>query len=64
MAVDQAQQARVEHFIERRVTPRDDLERELSAIADAAGAELRFQRPFRGYAQYAVLTFPPEPGTP
>jgi S-adenosylmethionine-diacylgycerolhomoserine-N-methlytransferase len=46
------------------VTPRDDLERELSAIADAAGAELRFQRPFRGYAQYAVLTFPPEPGTP
>jgi S-adenosylmethionine-diacylgycerolhomoserine-N-methlytransferase len=46
------------------VAPRDDLERELSTIADAVGAELRFERPFRGYAQYAVLTFPPEPRTP
>ena len=46
------------------VTPRDDLEHELSAMAGAAGAKLRFERPFRGYAQYGVLTFPPEPGTP
>ena len=46
------------------VMPRDDLERELSTMADSSGAELRFERPFRGYAQYAVLTFPPEPGTP
>jgi S-adenosylmethionine-diacylgycerolhomoserine-N-methlytransferase len=46
------------------VTPRDDLKRELSTIAERSGAELRFERPFRGYAQYAVLTFPPEPGTP
>jgi S-adenosylmethionine-diacylgycerolhomoserine-N-methlytransferase len=41
------------------VTPRDDLERVLSATADVSGANLRFERPFRGYAQYAVLTFPP-----
>jgi len=46
------------------VTPRDDLERVLSATADSSGANLKFERPFRGYAQYAVLTFPPEPGTP
>jgi S-adenosylmethionine-diacylgycerolhomoserine-N-methlytransferase len=46
------------------VTPRNDLERELSAMAGASGADLKFERPFRGYAQYAVLTFPPEPGTP
>ena len=46
------------------VTPRDDLERELSAMADTAGANLKFERPFRGYAQCAVLTLPPEPGTP
>ena len=46
------------------VTPRDDLERELSTLADASGAALKFERPFRGYAQYAVLSFPPEPGTP
>jgi S-adenosylmethionine-diacylgycerolhomoserine-N-methlytransferase len=46
------------------VTPRDDLERELSTMADAAGAELRFERPFRGYAQYAVLTLPLGPRTP
>ena len=42
------------------VTPRDDLESVLSARAAASGANLRFERPFRGYAQYAVLTFPPE----
>jgi S-adenosylmethionine-diacylgycerolhomoserine-N-methlytransferase len=46
------------------VTPRDDLERVLSAMADATGANLKFERPFRGYAQYAVLTLPPEPRTP
>jgi S-adenosylmethionine-diacylgycerolhomoserine-N-methlytransferase len=43
------------------VTPRDDLERVLSVMADAAGANLKFERPFRGYAQYAVLTFPSAP---
>ena len=26
-------------------------------------ADLKFERPFRGYAQYAVLTLPPEPKT-
>jgi S-adenosylmethionine-diacylgycerolhomoserine-N-methlytransferase len=46
------------------VTPRDGLQHELSAMADGAGAKLRFERPFRGYAQYGVLTFPPEPGKP
>jgi S-adenosylmethionine-diacylgycerolhomoserine-N-methlytransferase len=46
------------------VTPRDDLEPVLSAMADGAGARLRFERPFRDYAQYGVLTFPAEPRTP
>jgi S-adenosylmethionine-diacylgycerolhomoserine-N-methlytransferase len=46
------------------VTPRDDLERELSEMAKTCGAGLAFERPFRGYAQYAVLTFPPEPRLP
>jgi S-adenosylmethionine-diacylgycerolhomoserine-N-methlytransferase len=46
------------------VTPRDGLEHELSSMADSSGANLRFERPFRGYAQYGVLTFLPEPGTP
>jgi S-adenosylmethionine-diacylgycerolhomoserine-N-methlytransferase len=41
------------------VTPRDGLERELSVMVGASGADLKFERPFRGYAQYAVLTFPP-----
>jgi S-adenosylmethionine-diacylgycerolhomoserine-N-methlytransferase len=45
------------------VTPRDNLERTLQTIADSAGARLRFERPFRGYAQYAVLTFPVRPTT-
>ena len=40
------------------VTPRDDLERVLSGIAETCGADLKFERPFRGYAQYAVLTLP------
>jgi S-adenosylmethionine-diacylgycerolhomoserine-N-methlytransferase len=43
------------------VTPRDDLEGVLSAMAEGNGAGLKFERPFRGYAQYAVLTIPPEP---
>jgi|ERR1700722_14342901 S-adenosylmethionine-diacylgycerolhomoserine-N-methlytransferase len=46
------------------VAPRDDLESVLSAMADTSGASLKFERPFRGYAQYAVLTFPPGPQTP
>src|SRR6202021_4242394 len=33
------------------VTPRDDLEGVLSAMADGIRADLRFARPFRGYAQ-------------
>ena len=45
------------------VTPRDGLERELSTMARTCGADLTFERPFRGYAQYAVLTLPPEPKT-
>jgi S-adenosylmethionine-diacylgycerolhomoserine-N-methlytransferase len=46
------------------VTPRDDLERALSELAQSSGAGLAFERPFRGYAQYAVLTFPHEPRIP
>jgi S-adenosylmethionine-diacylgycerolhomoserine-N-methlytransferase len=46
------------------VTPRDNLERVLSDIVDRSGARLKFERPFRGYAQYAVLTFPSEPRIP
>ena len=46
------------------VSPRDGLEQELTLLADGAGAKLEFERPFRGYAQYAVLTLPPEPKTP
>jgi S-adenosylmethionine-diacylgycerolhomoserine-N-methlytransferase len=46
------------------VTPRDDLEHELSAMAGHVGADLRFQRPFRGYAQYAVLALPLGPIAP
>jgi S-adenosylmethionine-diacylgycerolhomoserine-N-methlytransferase len=46
------------------VTPRDDLECALSTIADASGARLTFERPFRDYAQYAVLTLPLGPATP
>lgn len=45
-----------------KVTPRADLEGVLSAMADSTRANLRFERPFRGYAQYAVLTLPPVPG--
>jgi S-adenosylmethionine-diacylgycerolhomoserine-N-methlytransferase len=46
------------------VTPRDDLARDLAAMAVRAGAALNFECPFRGYAQYAVLTLPPEPAKP
>jgi len=46
------------------VTPRDDLKPELLAIAEVCGADLVFERPFRGYAQYAVLTLPDVPGRP
>jgi len=46
------------------VTPREALEQEMSALASASGADLRFERPFRGYAQYAVLTLPERRGTP
>jgi len=37
------------------VTPCDELERVLRARAQAAGAGLAFERPYRDYAQYAVL---------
>jgi S-adenosylmethionine-diacylgycerolhomoserine-N-methlytransferase len=40
------------------VTPRDNLENTLKMLADSSGAALRFTRPFRGYAQYGVLTKP------
>jgi len=33
-------------------------------MAERDGADLKLERPFRGYAQYAVLRFPPEPRTP
>ncbi len=36
------------------VTPRDELERELTLLGLRAGALTAFERPFRGYAQYAV----------
>ena len=37
------------------VAPCDDLEAILTARAAAAGASLVFERPYRGYAQYATL---------
>jgi S-adenosylmethionine-diacylgycerolhomoserine-N-methlytransferase len=37
------------------VAPCDDLEATLKARATATGASLAFERPYRGYAQYAVL---------
>jgi S-adenosylmethionine-diacylgycerolhomoserine-N-methlytransferase len=39
------------------VTPRDDLRRQLGYMA-GRNANLWFQRPYRGYAQYAVLRLP------
>lgn len=41
------------------VTPRDQLEATLTQIAIRTGAGLKFDRPYRGYAQAAVLTLPP-----
>jgi S-adenosylmethionine-diacylgycerolhomoserine-N-methlytransferase len=46
------------------VTPRDDLEPVLSGMANARGADLKFERPFRGYAQYAVLALRSGPARP
>ncbi len=46
------------------VTPRDDLEPVLAAMAKSNRAALSFERSFRGYAQYAVLTMPPESPRP
>jgi S-adenosylmethionine-diacylgycerolhomoserine-N-methlytransferase len=46
------------------VTPRDDLAPVLSGMANARGADLKFERPFRGYAQYAVLTLRSGPARP
>jgi S-adenosylmethionine-diacylgycerolhomoserine-N-methlytransferase len=40
------------------VTPRHDLQQVLTTLAAQANAELAFKRPFRGYAQHAVLTLP------
>jgi S-adenosylmethionine-diacylgycerolhomoserine-N-methlytransferase len=40
------------------VTPRRGLEPALREVASRRGATLVFERPFRGYAQYAVLTVP------
>ncbi|HLK83120.1 MAG TPA: class I SAM-dependent methyltransferase [Xanthobacteraceae bacterium] len=37
------------------VAPRDDLEAMLKASAAACGATVTFARPYRGYAQYAVV---------
>jgi S-adenosylmethionine-diacylgycerolhomoserine-N-methlytransferase len=37
------------------VEPRDDLEAMLRASAAASGATMTFARPYRGYAQYAVV---------
>jgi S-adenosylmethionine-diacylgycerolhomoserine-N-methlytransferase len=41
------------------VTPRDELEQALRTRAQAAGANLTFERPYRDYAQYAVLRLTP-----
>jgi S-adenosylmethionine-diacylgycerolhomoserine-N-methlytransferase len=46
------------------VTPRDELESFLSAMARRTGADLRFERPLRDYTQYAVLTLPRKPQMP
>jgi S-adenosylmethionine-diacylgycerolhomoserine-N-methlytransferase len=44
------------------VRPRDLLEAELGALADRAGTIARFERPFGGYAQYAVFSRAPAAG--
>jgi S-adenosylmethionine-diacylgycerolhomoserine-N-methlytransferase len=43
------------------VTPRRSLQSALEALAAKAGARLTFERPYRGYAQSAVLTLPNRP---
>ena len=40
------------------VTPRNELQKLLIAMAQHTGAHLRFDSLFRGYTQYAVLTLP------
>jgi S-adenosylmethionine-diacylgycerolhomoserine-N-methlytransferase len=40
------------------VTPRSELESTLKRLADRGGADLRVERPLRGYAQLAMLTRP------
>jgi S-adenosylmethionine-diacylgycerolhomoserine-N-methlytransferase len=40
------------------VTPRDGLERWLTACARRTGAILTIHRPYRDYTQYAVLRMP------
>lgn len=42
------------------VTPRDNLDQVMSAVAKSCDGDLKFERRFRGYAQYAVLTKPAE----
>jgi S-adenosylmethionine-diacylgycerolhomoserine-N-methlytransferase len=37
------------------VTPRDRLDANLAAIAERLGAKLTIERPYRGYAQHAIL---------
>jgi S-adenosylmethionine-diacylgycerolhomoserine-N-methlytransferase len=46
------------------VTPRDDLACVLSDMAETSGSNLAFERPFRGYAQYGVLTSSSRPAAP
>ena len=40
------------------ITRRYDLKPVFEAMAEVAGAASEFEHPFRGYAQYAVLTCP------
>ena len=37
------------------VIPCDDLESELMALTSRTNAALHFERPYRGYAQYAIV---------
>jgi S-adenosylmethionine-diacylgycerolhomoserine-N-methlytransferase len=46
------------------VSPRDEPERKRAAIAASSAADLTFDSPFRGYANYAVLTAGAGPGKP
>lgn len=41
-----------------RVTPREDLEAQLSALASRHGLTMKFEHLYRGYSYYAVLTRP------